>query len=103
MNDIDRLGFLWLATVAVRHHDGEHNHRPQEFERAFLPALAEARPSCRQFEDEARQIGKRLAEGGFRAMTDALDAVELLHGLNAGEWIARRWDGIPVGEGEWIS
>lgn len=103
MTDIDRLGFLFMASVAVRQHAGEHSYSLEECTTSFQPSLTEASGASRPFEDEARQIGERLAGGGFTAMTAALDAVETLHGLNAGEWLARRWDGIAVGDTEWVS
>lgn len=99
----DRLAFLWLSTVAIKNHTDGLEFNPIHDSGVFDEALTSPHAMCRPFEDEARDIGRLLADSGFRKMTDTLDEIEGIHGLNAGEWVARRWDGIMVQGDAWVS
>lgn len=99
----ERLKFLWLSTTAIK---GISRGKRYDFSMIHSDhdeSLITAMSATAAEENEAREIGLELAEFGLAKMREVLDKVEEEFGLNAGEWVSRRWDGITTNGFVWAA
>ena len=93
---LDRLTFLWMASLAVKRRIRGGSYSYEETHWEVNSRFFDDCWQCKDFEDEAAAIGRLIAEDGFSEMIAMIDEIESIFGLNAGEWVSRRWTGIEA-------